>query len=110
MTLLSWAFGASLLFANAAHVAAEAEYPFAVKVTGTGKPMILIPGLSCSGEVWDGTVARFKDRFECHVLTLAGFAGQPPLKGDGPFAETVVSGIAKYTPCEISDKIKKPVL
>ena len=107
MTLLSWAFGASLLFANAAHVAAEAEYPFAVKVTGTGKPMILIPGLSCSGEVWDGTVAHFKDRFECHVLTLAGFAGQPPLKGDGPFADAVVKGIAKYAR---DKKLDKPAI
>src|SRR5271165_2213258 len=52
---------------------------FSVKVTGAGRPMILIPGLSCGGDVWDGTVAHFKDRYECHVLTLAGFAGQPAI-------------------------------
>ena len=50
---------------------------FAVTVTGSGRPMILIPGLSCGGNVWDGTVTHFKDRYECHVVTLAGFAGQP---------------------------------
>src|SRR5437016_3787288 len=53
----------------------RAEDPFRVKVTGHGRPMILIPGLSSSGETWDTTSARYKDRFECHVLTVAGFGG-----------------------------------
>jgi pimeloyl-ACP methyl ester carboxylesterase len=41
--------------------------------------MILIPGLASSGETWKTTVARYRDRYECHVLTLAGFAGVPPI-------------------------------
>ena len=36
----------------------QAQYHFAVKVTGKGKPVILIPGLSCGPDVWDATVAR----------------------------------------------------
>ena len=52
---------------------------FQVKVVGHGKPMILIPGLSCSGDVWDATVEHYKDRYEIRVLTLPGFAGQPPI-------------------------------
>ena len=84
-----------------------AEYPFAVKVTGTGSPMILIPGLACSGEVWDSTVARFKDRHACHVLTLAGFAGQPPTKDEGSYTDAIVKGIAGY----IRDKkLDKPAI
>ena len=67
---------------------------FSVKITGTGRPMILIPGLSCSGDVWDGTVAHFKDHYECHVMTLAGFAGQPAVSA--PFMEQVRAGIVKY--------------
>jgi N-formylmaleamate deformylase len=78
---------------------------FAVKVVGKGKPMILIPGLTCSGAVWDGAVEHFKDRYECHVLTLAGFAGQPPIKG--PFLETMRKGIADYIR---SKKLDKPVI
>jgi pimeloyl-ACP methyl ester carboxylesterase len=82
-----------------------AEVPFSVEVTGSGKPMILIPGLSCGGNVWDGTVAHFKNRHECHVLTLAGFAGQPAI--EGPFLETVRAGVVKY----IRDKkLDHPVL
>ena len=101
MTLLGWVVG-SLMFVSSA--APAAEYPFAAKVTGTGKPMILIPGLCCSGEVWDGTVAHFKDRYECHVLTLAGFAGQPAAKGEGSYSEMIAKGIAKYARDKRLDK------
>ena len=78
---------------------------FSVKVTGMGRPMILIPGLSCGGDVWDGTVAHFKDHYECHVLTLAGFAGQPAIHA--PFLDQVRAAIAKY----ISDqKMDHPII
>ncbi len=71
-----------------------AQDPFQVKVTGHGRPLILIPGLSSSGETWDTTVARYKDRFECHVLTLAGFAGVPRIPA--PMLATVRDEIAAY--------------
>ena len=45
---------------------------FRVQVVGRGRPMILIPGLSSSGDTWKTTVARYEDRFTCHVLTVAG--------------------------------------
>jgi N-formylmaleamate deformylase len=57
----------------------SAPHSFRVEVVGRGRPMILIPGLASSGDTWKSTVARFTDRFECHVLTLAGFAGVPPI-------------------------------
>jgi pimeloyl-ACP methyl ester carboxylesterase len=56
--------------------------------------MILIPGLSSSGEVWDTTVARYQDRFECHVLTVAGFAGVPRVPA--PMLDKVRDGLADY--------------
>ena len=58
--------------------------------------MVFIPGFGCSGKVWDSTVAHFKDKSECHVLTLAGFAGVPPLKSDAAFLDTTVKGIVEY--------------
>src|SRR3954454_7320685 len=67
---------------------------FIVEVSGHGPAMILIPGLSCSGAVWNETVAHFKDHFECHVLTLAGFAAQPRI--EPPFLETVRHDLATY--------------
>ena len=74
--------------------AADAPTAFSVKVTGSGPPMILIPGLACTGDVWDSTVAHFKDRYTCHVLTLAGFGGPPPLKA--PMLDTVRAQLVDY--------------
>jgi pimeloyl-ACP methyl ester carboxylesterase len=85
--------------------AAFAEKPFQVKVTGHGRPMILIPGLSSSGETWDTTVAHYQDRFECHVLTLAGFAGVPRIAS--PMLETVRDEVAAYIK---EQKLVKPVI
>ena len=78
---------------------------FKVEVTGRGKPMILIPGLSSSGEVWESTVARYKANYECHVLTLAGFAGQPAIKA--PSLEKVRNDLATYIR---EKKLKKPTI
>ena len=53
-------------------------YPFQVRVTGHGKSnMVLIPGLSCSGDVWNETIALYESKFTCYILTMAGFAGVP---------------------------------
>src|SRR5215472_6127113 len=71
-----------------------AQSPFQVKVTGHGRPMILIPGYSCPGEVWDEIVAHYQDRYQMHVLTLAGFAGVPRVPG--PFLENAREAIAAY--------------
>lgn len=83
------------------------DYPFQVKVVGQGRPMILIPGLACSGEVWDSTVAHFKDEYECHVLTLAGFAGVPPIPPDKGFFDTMIAGVVSYAG---DKKLDRPVV
>lgn len=55
--------------------------PFSIKTTGTGPAMILVPGLSSSGDVWRTAIEHYRSRYTCHVLTLAGFAdGPPPLE------------------------------
>lgn len=63
-----------------------APRPFAVRVEGRGRPMLLIPGLMSGGDVWDAFVAHFRDRYELHVLTLAGFAGVPAIDDDSLLA------------------------
>ncbi len=80
---------------------------FTVRVTGGGRPMILIPGLACPGEVWDATVAHFADRFECHVLSLAGFAGASAATTEEPLLATVRADLARYIRDE---KLDRPVI
>lgn len=79
---------------------------FAVEVVGRGRPMLLIPGFTSSGRVWDGTVAAFRDSHECHVFTLAGFSGQPAMADSAKLA-TWREAIARY----IRDrKLVRPVI
>lgn len=74
--------------------AKQTQPSFDVKVEGKGAPMILIPGLSCSGDVWDETIQKYKDLYECHVFTLAGFDTVAPLKS--PSLETIKNDLKTY--------------
>jgi N-formylmaleamate deformylase len=60
------------------HTKAEVpKYSFGIRITGKGKPMILIPGNKGSADTYNEVVAHYKDHYRCYVITLAGFAGQP---------------------------------
>lgn len=67
-----------------ASTAAVAEPPpFVAESAGEGRSVYLVPGLSSPGWVWDDLAGRLHDAgYRTHVLTLAGFAGQPPLGGE----------------------------
>ncbi|KAA2239452.1 alpha/beta hydrolase [Chitinophaga agrisoli] len=94
-----------LLLSIALH-AQDCHPSFRVQQTGKGQPMILIPGLYSSGKVWDSTVARFAGRYECHVITLPGFAGQPPIHSD-----TLLRTVAHQLACYIrAHHLNKPVI
>ncbi len=74
--------------------APAASFSFLVKVSGKGRPVILIPGLGCGPEVWNSTISHFDSKYEFHVLTLPGFAGQPAIKG--PILSRVRDEITDY--------------
>jgi len=88
-----------------AQVGYAQQKAFSVTVTGKGQPIILIPGYSCSGEVWQETVDHLKNRYQCHVLTLAGYAGVPPI--DKPILQTVRDQLIQYVK---NKKLRKPIL
>jgi len=79
---------------------------FGVQKSGSGRPMILIPGLFCSGHVWDETVAHFKDQFTCYAITLPGFAGQPPITSDSVLT-VVVRQLADFIR---QNKLESPII
>jgi pimeloyl-ACP methyl ester carboxylesterase len=62
-------------------VSATAQHPsFSVAVTGKGRPVLLFPGFTCTGEVWGQTVAMLSKDHECHAFTFAGFGGVAPIE------------------------------
>lgn len=87
-------------------IASSSPTTFEVKVFGSGSPMILIPGIACSGDVWKSTVVHYQDRYECHVITLAGFAGVPPVKSDW-FIDQVKNDLIFYIK---ENRLSKPVI
>lgn len=101
-----------LLVLAALATLSAAPQPFEVKVTGNpkGYPIVLIPGLSSAGAVYDSTVDRYcanaQAKYQCHILTLAGFAGVPALP-DGPFLPQVRDAIVTYIQ---TNKLQKPHL
>ena len=97
-------FGLALL--GTSPIRSQSHYSFAVSKTGHGSPLIFIPGLECSGEVWNDAVAHFSTNHTCYTLTLPGFAGQPPIS-DSNVLDAVVRQLAGY----IADNhLQKPVI
>jgi pimeloyl-ACP methyl ester carboxylesterase len=84
----------------------QAQTFFTSEVKGKGKPMILIHGLYCNGEVWKETVERYQKDYECHILTLAGFGGNAPNLNEH-FLESVKDDVIAYAKTK---KLKKPIL
>ena len=96
--------------ASAAPVVADnpAAHPtFSVRVVGKGQPMLLIPGLTCPGAVWDETVARYQQRYQCHVVSLAGFGGQAPAAAADPLLLPVRDQLLAYIK---THKLNRPVV
>lgn len=82
----------------------ENTYPFSVDIIGKGKPIILIPGISCSGKIWRQTTKFLQKKYECHVITLAGFNNQKSIDLKNGFIPAVKKGLIAYINNELSEK------
>ena len=51
-----------------------------VEVKGKGQPIILIPGFTVPGEIWNPLVKKLEKNYECHIVTLAGFGRKEPIE------------------------------
>lgn len=104
MKILIKLFFISILFSS---LFAQTQ-SFKVEVTGTSENhMILLPGLSSSGEVWKETVNYYSKNYQCHNFTLAGFSGVPEVDFGTNFIEFFTNEIAKYIK---ENEIKKAVI
>jgi pimeloyl-ACP methyl ester carboxylesterase len=79
-----------------------------VTVQGNGPDVILIPGLTCSGAVWDATVAHLQGHYRLHVVQIDGFAGSPAqANAQGPVVQPSLDALDAYIK---ANKLKSPYL
>lgn len=73
---------------------------------GSGEPaLVLIPGLTDSADVWNGTIEQFAPTHTIYALTLAGFGGRKPATG-----LLIDSAIADIAALIAQQHINKPVV
>jgi len=65
-----------------------------IDITGKGNPIIFIPALGCSGEMWNETVAHFSKTNKCYTISILGFGGLKAVKNTS--LEIVKSDIISY--------------
>jgi len=86
----------SALLAAPATAAPLKPSRISVVIRGSGPDVILIPGLSASRGVWNGTVAAVPG-YRYHLVQVAGFAGTPAAgNASGRVAGPVADEIARY--------------
>ncbi|ADB38111.1 alpha/beta fold hydrolase [Spirosoma linguale] len=90
ITKLVWLF--PILFLSSRLLAQQTA--FTVKVTGRGEPVFLLPGFTCTADVWQETVAAISTNHECHAFTFAGFGGVPPI--GLPWLPTIKTQLIEY--------------
>ena len=81
------------------------EKSFQVEITGKGNPVLLFPGFSCTGDVWNETIKELSKTHECHVFTFAGFGTVPPIAS--PWLETIKNDLENYV---ARKKLDKPTI
>ena len=87
------------------YTAQSQETAFQVEVIGKGNPVLLFPGFSCTGDVWEDTVKELSKTHECHVFTFAGFGTVPAIAS--PWLETIKNDVTKYV---ARKKLEKPTI
>ncbi|RZJ13020.1 MAG: alpha/beta hydrolase [Rubrivivax sp.] len=80
-------FAAAVAIATALSVTHSEAAPAAfqdlqVEVVGSGKPVVMIPGLNSAASVWTETCASLQPGVQCHMVQLPGFAGAPAVATD----------------------------
>ena len=68
-----------------------------VVTRGSGRDVILIPGLSSSRDIWNTTADALDDTYRVHLIQLNGFAGAPVgANADGEVSAPAAEEIARY--------------
>lgn len=83
----------------------NAQSPFDVQVKGEGQAILLFPGFTCTGEVWENTVTELSKAYECHIFTFAGFGDVNPI--EKPWFPKIKEGVNAYV---ADNALEKPIV
>lgn len=73
---------AALAFAGAAQAATHENFQdLSIDVVGSGRPVLMIPGLDSAASTWADTCAALQPA-QCHLVQLPGFAGLPAVPNE----------------------------
>jgi pimeloyl-ACP methyl ester carboxylesterase len=78
---------------------------FTVEVQGQGNPVIMIPGLMSDRRVWQQTASELSKTHQLHLISIAGFAGQPAI--NGALLPVVKTELLAYIQ---SEKLQRPAI
>ncbi len=68
--------------------------PIYLEVKGKGEPIVLIPGFTVPGEIWNPLAKKLEQNYECHIITLAGFDEKEPI--EFPWLSKIKESIKSY--------------
>lgn len=70
-----------------------AQSSISVKTSGTGDPILYLPGFATPGEVWNETASQFTTH-SAHIVTYAGFGGITPV--EMPWYQKLKTDLTEY--------------
>jgi len=94
----------SIFFIATLNVVAQTK-AFEVVVKGEGQPILFFPGFTCTGDVWETSVAELSKNYECHAFTFAGFVDVPAI--EKPWLPKIKEAIQTYV---LEQKLEHPVI
>lgn len=65
-----------------------------IEVSGSGNPIIFLPGFTNPGSIWNDTVEHLEQEGEYHLVSYAGFNGNAPIAM--PWYETIKNELIAY--------------
>lgn len=87
-------FKITLVLCMLVHIAFSQAPAITVQVSGSGAPVLYLPGFTNPGSVWKETVSNLKGTHEHHLISYAGFDGNAPI--EMPWYLTIKKELVDY--------------
>lgn len=87
-------FKITLVLCMLVHITFSQVPAITVQVSGSGAPVLYLPGFTNPGSVWKETVSNLKGTHEHHLISYAGFDGNAPI--EMPWYLTIKKELVDY--------------